>query len=59
MIEELAQAGPEHLDPGFVSGYDRKQGAPDPAQDLAEFVVHGLTQDALHPELRPIGGSEL
>ena len=26
--DELAYAGPEHLDPGFVAGYDRKQGFP-------------------------------
>jgi hypothetical protein len=24
MIDELAHAGPEHLDPAFVAGYDRK-----------------------------------
>jgi ubiquinone/menaquinone biosynthesis C-methylase UbiE len=44
MIDEQAHAGPEHLDPGFVTGYDRKQGAPDTAEDLAEFRAHGLTQ---------------
>jgi SAM-dependent methyltransferase len=42
MIDELAYAGPEHLDPGFVAGYDRKQGHPDPAEDLAIFEAHGL-----------------
>jgi SAM-dependent methyltransferase len=42
MIDELAHAGPEHLDPGFVAGYDQKQGYPDPAADLAEFEAHGL-----------------
>jgi hypothetical protein len=31
MIDELAHAGPEHLDAAFVAGYDRKQGYPDPA----------------------------
>ena len=35
MIDELAHAGPEHLDPSFVAGFDRKQGYPDPAEDLA------------------------
>ena len=35
MIDELAHAGPEHLDEAFVAGYDRKQGYPDPAEDLA------------------------
>jgi ubiquinone/menaquinone biosynthesis C-methylase UbiE len=42
MIDELAHAGPEHLDPDFVAGYDRKQGFPDPAEDLAAFETHGL-----------------
>jgi SAM-dependent methyltransferase len=42
MIDELAHAGPEHLDPEFVAGYDRKQGYPDPAEDLAIFDAHGL-----------------
>jgi len=42
MIDELAYAGPEHLDPPFVTGYDRKQGYPDPAEDLAVFAAHGL-----------------
>jgi SAM-dependent methyltransferase len=43
MIDELAHAGPEHLDPGFVAGYDQKQGHPDPTEDLAVFATHGLT----------------
>lgn len=42
MIDELAHAGPEHLDPDFVAGYDRKQGYPDPAEDLAILLEHGL-----------------
>jgi ubiquinone/menaquinone biosynthesis C-methylase UbiE len=42
MIDELAHAGPEHLDPAFVAGYDLKQGFPDPAEDLAAFAAHGL-----------------
>ncbi|MGD0603280.1 MAG: class I SAM-dependent methyltransferase [Streptosporangiaceae bacterium] len=44
MIDELAHAGPEHLDPVFVAGYDRKQGYPDPADDLAAFEAHGLDE---------------
>jgi SAM-dependent methyltransferase len=44
MIDELAHAGPEHLDPAFVAGYDRKQGYPDPAEDLASFEAHGLDE---------------
>jgi SAM-dependent methyltransferase len=42
MLDELAHAGPEHLDPDFVAGYDRKQGYPDPAEDLAILAAHGL-----------------
>jgi SAM-dependent methyltransferase len=42
MIDELAHAGPEHLDPGFVAGYDRKQGYPDFSGDLAVLREHGL-----------------
>src|SRR5262245_53298422 len=42
MIDELAHAGPEHLDPGFVAGFDRKQGYPDPAVDLAVLREHGI-----------------
>jgi ubiquinone/menaquinone biosynthesis C-methylase UbiE len=42
MIDELAHAGPEHLDPDFVAGYERKQGYPDPASDLAIFERQGL-----------------
>ncbi|MGQ0569410.1 MAG: class I SAM-dependent methyltransferase [Armatimonadota bacterium] len=42
LIDELAYAGQEHLDPGFVAGYDRKQGYPDAAEDLAVFGRHGL-----------------
>lgn len=37
MVDELAYAGPEHLDPGFVAGFDRKQGWPDPGPDIAEL----------------------
>jgi SAM-dependent methyltransferase len=37
LLDEAAHAGPEHLDPDFVAGYDRKQGRPDPGPDLAEL----------------------
>ncbi|MBB5867059.1 SAM-dependent methyltransferase [Allocatelliglobosispora scoriae] len=43
MIDELGYAGPEHLDPDFVDGYDRKQGFPDPDGDVAILREHGLT----------------
>lgn len=42
MLDELAHAGPEHLDPDFVAGYDRKQGHPDPTADLDLLEAHGL-----------------
>ena len=46
MIDELAYAGPEHLDAAFVAGFDRKQGYPDPADDLDVFAAQGLGADS-------------
>jgi SAM-dependent methyltransferase len=46
MIDELAHAGAEHLDAAFVAGYDRKQGHPDPAEDLAILAARGLDGDS-------------
>jgi ubiquinone/menaquinone biosynthesis C-methylase UbiE len=45
MLDELAHAGPEHLDPAFVAGYDRKQG-PEPVDDVAVLRRHGLDEGA-------------
>jgi ubiquinone/menaquinone biosynthesis C-methylase UbiE len=42
-LDELAHAGPEHLDPAFVAGFDRKQGA-DPVDDVAVLRRHGLDE---------------
>ena len=42
MLDELAHAGPEHLDEGFIAGFDRKQGYPDPEADIAAFEARGL-----------------
>lgn len=42
MINELEYAGPEHLDPDFVKGYEQKQGNPDPSKDLDVLTEHGL-----------------
>ena len=42
MLDELAHAGREHLDPGFVAGFDRKQGYPDFADDLAVLADFGI-----------------
>ncbi|MDQ6682635.1 MAG: methyltransferase domain-containing protein, partial [Chloroflexota bacterium] len=46
MIDELSHAGPEHLDPAYVVGYDQKQGHPDPAEDLSIFEAHGLNRSS-------------
>ncbi|MET9020679.1 class I SAM-dependent methyltransferase [Actinopolymorpha sp. NPDC004070] len=46
LIDELAHAGPEHLDADFVAGFDRKQGHPDPGEDLAALAAHGVGGDA-------------
>ena len=42
MIDELDFAGAEHLDPGFVIGYEQKQGNPDPSADLDVLAAHGV-----------------
>jgi SAM-dependent methyltransferase len=41
-LDELAYAGPEHLDEAFIAGFDRKQGYPDPDEDIAAIETHGL-----------------
>jgi ubiquinone/menaquinone biosynthesis C-methylase UbiE len=47
MLDELGHAGPEHLDPEFVAGFDRKQGFPDVEVDLEVLRRHGaLDADA-------------
>jgi SAM-dependent methyltransferase len=42
-LEELGHAGDEHLDPGYVAGYDRKAGV-DPAPDLEVLLGLGLDE---------------
>jgi ubiquinone/menaquinone biosynthesis C-methylase UbiE len=42
MIDQLEYAGPEHLNPGYVSGYDRKQGYPGVQDDLCELAALGV-----------------
>src|SRR3954471_1397103 len=44
-IDELAYAGPEHLDPAYVETYERKAGF-DPAPDVALLRQHGLGAEA-------------
>jgi ubiquinone/menaquinone biosynthesis C-methylase UbiE len=51
MLDETAHAGPEHLDPAFVTGYDRKQGFPPVDADLAVLREHG----ALGPTVVDLG----
>ena len=43
MIDELAYAGPEHLEPEYAAAYDRKAGF-DPSEDLAALRAAGLDQ---------------
>ncbi|GAA0959588.1 class I SAM-dependent methyltransferase [Virgisporangium aurantiacum] len=51
MIDELAHAGPEHLDEAFVAGFDRKQGHPHAGPDIAEFEKHGPDASSVVVEL--------
>ncbi len=44
-LDEIALAGPEHLDPGYVESYDRKAGF-DPGADLALLRECGLGADS-------------
>jgi SAM-dependent methyltransferase len=53
MLDELAYAGPEHLDPAYVAGYDRKAGyegehgaSTGIAEDLAALAGQGLGETA-------------
>lgn len=41
--DELAHAGPEHLDPGYVQGYDRKAAA-DVTADIALVRARGMNE---------------
>lgn len=43
ILDELAHAGPEHLDPGYVARYDEKAGV-DPEEDLAILRDLGLNE---------------
>ena len=40
-LEEIAFAGPEHLDPAYVAGYDRKAQV-DPTDDVAGLRARGI-----------------
>ncbi len=45
LLDEIALAGPEHFDPGYVKNYDRKA-AFDPSADLALLRERGLSADS-------------
>lgn len=49
-LDEQAHAGPEHLDAGYVAGYDRKAGF-DPTEDIEVLRRHGLGPDSLVVDL--------
>ena len=51
LLDEMAHAGPEHLDEAFVAGFDRKQGYPGPDEDIAVFTGHGLGRDSVVVDL--------
>ncbi|WP_062206100.1 class I SAM-dependent methyltransferase [Streptomyces sp. NBRC 109706] len=42
LLDELTHAGPEHLDEEFVANFDRKQGFPDPGDDIEALRRHGV-----------------
>lgn len=44
-LDERAHAGPEHLDPVYVSRYERKASF-DPTEDIALLRAHGLGADS-------------
>ncbi len=50
ILDELAHAGAEHLDPDFVEAYDRKQ-AFDPSPDVALIREWGLGRESTLVEL--------
>jgi SAM-dependent methyltransferase len=45
-LDERAHAGPEHLDPAYVGGYDRKAGY-DPSDDVAVLRACGVGAESL------------
>ena len=49
-LDELAHAGPEHLDPATLAAYDRKAGT-DPAPDVAALRALGLDRSSVLVDL--------
>ena len=50
LLDEIKLAGPEHLDPDYVEGYDRKASV-DPHADLADLVARGLDSTSILVDL--------
>jgi ubiquinone/menaquinone biosynthesis C-methylase UbiE len=50
LFNELAHAGPEHLDAGYVAAYDTKAGT-DPAEDLTVLLDMGLDENRVLVDL--------
>src|SRR4051794_37807122 len=48
--DELAHAGPAHLDPTYIVTYDRKAGT-DPTEDVAALRALGLDQSSVLVDL--------
>src|ERR1700687_4978681 len=48
--DERHYAGDEHLDPLYVSGYERKAGF-DPTEDLEALRLHGLSLESMVVDL--------
>ena len=46
MLNERDHAGPDHLDPDSIPGFDREQGHPDPEPDLALLRSYGLGEES-------------
>jgi SAM-dependent methyltransferase len=49
-LDELAHAGPEHLDPAYIASYDRKAQT-DPAPDVAALRALGLNEASVLVDL--------
>jgi len=49
-LDERGHAGPEHLDPGYVAGYERKAGY-DPGPDVDVLLAHGIGPESVVVDL--------
>jgi ubiquinone/menaquinone biosynthesis C-methylase UbiE len=55
-FDELAHAGPEHLDPGYIATYDQKAGT-NPLEDVEALRAFGLTHSSTLVDLGAGTGS--